>query len=416
MAFLEARKISKAFRLDPPRRGQRSLTNTEAEDTRAVSALQDVSFRLEGGASLGIIGSNGSGKSTLLKVLAGVMSPSAGEVVRQGRLSTILGLAAGTMPQLSGWDNIVLFGRLLGESARRTRQVAEQVAEFSGLGRALHWPVRTYSSGMLLRLGFSAAVHLLEFDILLVDEVIAVGDLVFQKRCVAKMQELRTREGRILVIATHNLGDVGALCDRIMLLDNGRVAIEGKTEDVLRHYWRDCERALSRIEGFRNPLEVPQIYGEDLATIRLEKVRFVGRDGQESTSFTSGEPLTVCIDYVAQAEVDNPLFRVQFHRNDGILVHGTNTYRKGPERSRVAEGRGTLRLHYPSFRLLQGDYYVSVGVWPDEYRSMLVNQAFDFHERAYVIAVESRIEQGAGVLFQEAEWSWADAGQENERE
>jgi len=194
------------------------------------------------------------------------------------------------------------------------------------------------------------------------------------------------------------------------------VAIEGKTEDVLRHYWRDCERALSRIEGFRNPLEVPQIYGEDLATIRLEKVRFVGRDGQESTSFTSGEPLTVCIDYVAQAEVDNPLFRVQFHRNDGILVHGTNTYRKGPERSRVAEGRGTLRLHYPSFRLLQGDYYVSVGVWPDEYRSMLVNQAFDFHERAYVIAVESRIEQGAGVLFQESEWSWADAGQENERE
>ena len=410
MTSLEARKICKEFPLVFRSRRQQAPTSGETAESGSVHALRDISFHLEGSASLGLIGSNGSGKSTLLKVLAGVTKPSSGQVLSEGRISTLLGLVAGTMPQLSGWENIRLLGRLLGLSARHSQKAAEHAAEFSGLGGALDRPVRTYSSGMLLRLGFSAAVYLPEFDILLVDEIIAVGDRVFQKKCIAKMQELRSREDMIFVVATHNLGDIGALCDRIMLLENGRVVVDGRTEDVLRRYWQDSERALSRIEGFRNPFEAPQVYGEDLATIRIEQVRFIGENGAASRAFTTGGPMTICIDYAAQTDVDNPLFRLQFHRNDGVMVHGTNTYRNPPDRTRLSEGRGTIRLHYHAVRLLQGDYYVSVGVWPDEYRSMIINQAFDYHERAYVISVESRVDQGAGIIFQEAEWTLGEPG------
>ena len=400
---LEARHVTKTYRVSPMHCSLLTRPSRKAARERFSVALDDVSLSLERGDSLGIIGRNGSGKSTLLRILAGISQPSTGEVLRVGRVSSLLGLTAGLVEERTGLENIHLLGRLMGRSRKQVRAHLDDVAAFSGLGDALNWPVRTYSSGMLLRLGFSVSIHLLPFEILLVDEVIAVGDLVFQKRCVRKLQQLRVSGEVILVVATHNLGDVGALCDQILLLEGGRVAAVGSTEDVLRQYWRDCERAQSRIGGFVNPMEAPQVYGEDLGTVRIHHVRFLDKRGQETLSFPSGEPLTVHIDYDAIEPTHHPLFRIQFHRSDGVFVHGMNNYRAGIDLGTL-HGRGTVELHYPSVNLLEGDYYVSVGIWPDEFTSMVVNRALDFHERAYVVSVTSAEEQGAGVAFMPSEF------------
>jgi len=399
VAFLEAKGIGKTY---PPVGGRGAGPRSRGEDR--VQALTDISFRLEEGTSLGIIGQNGSGKSTLLRVLAGLTEPTAGAVEHEGAISSLLGLTAGMNGELSGARNIRLLGQLMGQSADRIEEQMDEIVAFSGLADVLHRPVRTYSSGMLLRLGFSISIHLMEFDILLVDEVISVGDQIYRTRCLEKLQELR-RGGTILVIATHNLGDVGALCDRLMLLEEGRSSFEGTTEEVIRHYWRSCERAKSRIDGFRNPLEAPQQHGADTGEIRIVQVRFLDGEGREASEFQTGAPITMETSFLATEPVRNPLFRVQLHRGDGVMVFGMNTYRAGIELGEV-RGRGRVRMDIPALHLLQGDYYVSVGIWPDEYRSMVMDRAFDYHERAYVISVSSRVEQGAGVVFQDVRWDW----------
>ena len=405
MSFLETRRLGKSFPLPGRARPGR---NSGFQQRDRVVALDEVSFRLDSGDALGVIGGNGSGKSTLLRLLAGASLPTAGSVSHEGRISTLLGLESGMVPELTGRENLFLLGRMLGRRKGDVQDRLDAIIDFSGLGDALDWPVRAYSNGMLLRLGFSAAVFLQDFDILLVDEVMAVGDYTFQKKCVSKLKQIRQDSNTILVIATHNLGDIGSLCNRVMLLDDGRVGMQGETEAVLRHYWRDCERALSRLDGFENPLESPQVHGSDLGTVRIERVSIVDEHGVSREKYRCGESLSIAIEYRALAEVRNPLFRVQVHRNDGSLVWGMNSYRRGL-RIDSLEGVGRMELMVHQLRLLQGDYYLSVGIWPDEYSSMVANRAFDFHERAYVISVESDIEQGAGIAHQECEWCWRPA-------
>lgn len=400
MTFLEARQLGKSFPL--PGRAKPGRASGGQKGDRVV-ALDEITFRLESGDALGVIGGNGSGKSTLLRLLAGASLPTNGSVTHEGRISTLLGLESGMVPELTGCENLFLLGRLLGRSKCAIRDRLDAIIDFSGLGDALDWPIRAYSNGMLLRLGFSAAVFLQDFDILLVDEVMAVGDYTFQKKCVSKLRKIRQESDTILVIATHNLGDIGSLCNRVMLLDDGRVSMQGETEAVLRHYWRDCERALSRLDGFENPLESPQVHGADLGTVRIERVSIVDGHGLPREKYRCGESLSIAIEYHALAEVRDPLFRVQIHRNDGSLVWGMNSYRRGLHIGALV-GAGRMELMVHQLRLLQGEYYVSVGIWPDEYSSMVADRAYDFHERAYVISVESDIEQGAGIAHQDCEW------------
>jgi lipopolysaccharide transport system ATP-binding protein len=201
---------------------------------KMFSALEAVSFEVARGECLGIIGRNGSGKSTTLGLIAGVLRPSAGAIETRGNIAPLLELGAGFHPDLSGRDNIILNGILLGLTRRRVMENMGRIIEFSELAEFMDQPLRTYSSGMVARLGFSVAVHLSP-DILLIDEVLAVGDEAFQRKCIGKIQEFRAR-GVTMVFVTHNLQDVETACDRVALLDSGRLVEIGNPAGVVSRY------------------------------------------------------------------------------------------------------------------------------------------------------------------------------------
>ena len=201
---------------------------------KTFPALEAVSFEVARGECLGIIGRNGSGKSTTLGLIAGVLRPSAGDVETRGNIAPLLELGAGFHPELSGRDNIILNGILLGLTRQRVMENMDRIIEFSELAAFMDQPLRTYSSGMVARLGFSVAVHLSP-DILLIDEVLAVGDEAFQRKCIGKIQEFRA-QGVTMVFVTHNLQDVEKSCDRVALLESGRLVEIGNPAEVVSRY------------------------------------------------------------------------------------------------------------------------------------------------------------------------------------
>ena len=203
-------------------------------EAKTFSALDSVSFEVARGECLGIIGRNGSGKSTTLSLIAGVLRPSAGAIETRGNIAPLLELGAGFHPELSGRDNIILNGILLGLTRERVMENMDRIIEFSELPEFMDQPLRTYSSGMVARLGFSVAVHLSP-EILLIDEVLAVGDEAFQRKCIGKIQEFRAR-GVTMVFVTHNLQDVEKSCDRAALLENGHLVEIGKPAEVVSRY------------------------------------------------------------------------------------------------------------------------------------------------------------------------------------
>lgn len=209
-------------------------SNVKGIRARQFQALIDISFQIQHGESVAIMGRNGSGKSTTLGMIAGVLRPNAGSVAVQGRVSPLLELGGGFHPDLSGLENIRLNGVLLGLSRKQVEQKLEQIIDFSELGEFIDQPVRTYSSGMTARLGFSVVAHL-DPEILLIDEVLAVGDLAFQRKCQQKMHEFK-KSGITIVLVTHNPGDVEALCERAIWIDNHRIRIDGPTSEVLPEY------------------------------------------------------------------------------------------------------------------------------------------------------------------------------------
>ncbi len=368
---------------------------------RAHRALDSINFELRPGEALGLLGLNGSGKSSLLRVLSGASRPTEGICEIDGRISTLLDLAAGFNPDLSGNRNLDHAARMMGLDEQQLEQLRPQMVDFSGLGAALDDPVRTYSAGMVMRLGFSLAVHV-PFDVLLIDEVLLVGDEVFQRRSLRRIREL-LEAGKTIVLASHSLGDLTAVCNRLLLLDNGRQVLLGSTDEVIRAYLEDSERQARRITEGDRLLQASRVPEERQGKIRILGVDFLDADGQPAEDFPSGSPMRLRVRYAADQPVEAPLFRVQLFRNDGLWVFGSNTERGGLSLGRV-EGEGAVTMAIESLNLLDADYYVSVGVWPDEYPSYLARMPYDLHDRRYVLRVRSGRPEGAGIAFCPNRW------------
>jgi lipopolysaccharide transport system ATP-binding protein len=241
MLAIALEHVSKRFRKVVLRTGyttlKTSLTQLLRGDGRPaeyVEALSDISLSIPRGMTLGIIGQNGSGKSTLVRIIAGIYTPTTGAVVTHGRVSALIELGAGFHPEFSGRENIYVNGIILGLSKREIRRRFDEIVDFAGLREFIDSPVRTYSSGMYMRLGFSVAVHV-DPDILLVDEVLAVGDEAFVRKCLDKMEDFR-RQGKTLVLAGHDLALIERWCDAAILLDKGRMMAEGAPPDVVAAY------------------------------------------------------------------------------------------------------------------------------------------------------------------------------------
>jgi lipopolysaccharide transport system ATP-binding protein len=322
------------------------------DDATTLWALRDVSFSVPPGEVVGLVGRNGAGKSTLLKVVARITHPTSGAVRVNGRISSLLEVGTGFHEELTGRENVFLNGSILGMTRKQIAARFDEIVAFSGVERFIDTPIKRYSSGMRLRLGFAVAAHL-QSDILIVDEVLAVGDAEFQKKCLAAMSDLH-QHGRTVLFVSHNMAAVENLCSRAVWIDGGRVRMDGPTADVITAYmasYSDAEAGdldLSRIQHRRGSGEA-----------RFTGVRFLTPAGEHKGVIRSGDPLVIQLSYEAQKRIDAPHFGVSIHSETGAQITDTSTWAVGLDTPHLGPGRGTVTLSIDQLPLMPGRYFLS---------------------------------------------------------
>jgi lipopolysaccharide transport system ATP-binding protein len=319
-------------------------------------ALRDVSLRIDRGTTYGVIGANGSGKSTLLKLLAGVYRPTNGMIEVRGRVSAMLELGAGFHPELSGRDNIYLAGAILGMSRTKIRNSMDAIIEFSEIGDFIDTPLKVYSSGMYVRLAFSLAVTL-DPEILIVDEILAVGDEAFQRRCFEHLHDLR-RRGVTIVFVTHDAALVQALCHRAVWLDRGVVRAEGEGDAVVAAYLGWLNHAETARLG--RATTRPGVLDGD-RPIAIAGLNFLDGQGNSSSTATSGEPLTVRLRYAVREKVEAPVFTLAFYTDAGVEVSRVRSTTDELQVGQV-DRDGCVDYVFARLPLNPGVYYISAAV------------------------------------------------------
>lgn len=317
-------------------------------------ALADVDLTVWPGETVAVIGPNGSGKSTLLKLVAGILQPTSGRVEVRGRVTALIELGAGFHPEISGRENAIINGMMLGLSRREVLARLDDIIAFASLGRFIDEPVKTYSSGMYVRLGFAVATAV-EPNVLLVDEILAVGDQAFAHRCLDRIARMQ-RAGTAVLLVSHDLALVEALAHRVVYLQEGRVVMTGSAAAVVSRYRGDV--ASDEAEVARPPAEGKR-WGNRWVT--LEAVELLDGEGRAVGAVPWGEPAALRLVYRAHEPQEDFVFGVAIHREDGQHVFGTNTELDGwvPER---LEGEGEVRIEFPSLELTPGRYLVDAAV------------------------------------------------------
>jgi ABC-type polysaccharide/polyol phosphate transport system ATPase subunit len=352
--------VGKTFRLRPG--GGRTLKAMVVDRLRGgragrvFTALDDVCFEVAQGETLGIIGANGSGKSTLLSIAAGAMTPTRGTVTVNGVVSSLLELGAGFHPELTGRENVFLYGAILGLSRETMRRRFDAIVDFAGIADYIDQPVRHYSSGMYVRLGFAVAVEV-DPDILLIDEALAVGDADFQAKCLRKMRDFKEC-GKTMLMVSHDLATIQSISDRILLLDGGRVLGMGEAQSVVNRY-----RSISARSGGEPGRE----WGT--GAVRIAEVLFLDRNRRAADVFRWGEPLTVEIRYRVCQPVQNPVFGFSVSDKDGRLLYGGNTQIEEVSFGSLAAGEGLLRMTLDSLCLATGAYLFSFSVHSADHKT-----------------------------------------------
>jgi ABC-type polysaccharide/polyol phosphate transport system ATPase subunit len=380
----------------------------------SVAALRNVSFVVDRGEAFGIIGRNGSGKSTLLKLISGILKPTSGKLSVNGRVAALIELGAGFHPEITGRENIYINGIMLGLSRREIDQRFDRIVEFSGISEFLDQPVKTYSSGMYVRLGFAVAVHV-DPEVLLIDEVLSVGDEEFSARCVAKIQELKYR-GVTLLFVTHQLDQVRNLCDRALWLDHGQTEAIGDPMRVVDAYLQEVSGGSASVAsvggvmtGTTAPTEespatpAPQKSEVDeerwgSGEIVLKRVALTDDQGRDLVALGAGTPVTIDIDVDARVPQEDFVFGLGLFHADGTCVYGTNTDIEGFTSERI-EGAARVRFVIPSLDLVAGTYRIDAAVHTRNGR------AFDYRRNVIRIVVGSRMHD-TGVYRPRHDWKF----------
>ena len=368
----------------------------------SVAALRDVSFSVDKGEAFGIIGRNGSGKSTLLKLISGILKPTSGKLTVNGRIAALIELGAGFHPEITGRENIFINGIMLGLTRRDIEQRYERIVEFSGIREFIDQPVKTYSSGMYVRLGFAVAVHV-DPDILLIDEVLSVGDEEFSAKCVAKIQEMKYR-GVTLLFVTHQLDQVRTLCDRALWLDHGQLEAIGDPMRVVDAYLQEVSGIgpISPISPI-GPIDPPEPEKSETdeerwgsGEIVIKRVSLTDHEGRELVALGAGTPVVFDLDVEARTAQDDFVFGLGIYHADGTCVYGTNTDVEGYAPQHI-EGTVRVRFVVASLDLVAGTYRVDVAVHTRNGR------AFDYRRNVVRIVVGSRVHD-IGVYRPKHEW------------
>jgi ABC-type polysaccharide/polyol phosphate transport system ATPase subunit len=403
--------VSKQFtlHLERPRSFQELFLNAlhprQNRSKERYWALRDVSLDVHAGDTLGIVGDNGAGKSTMLKLISRIIEPSSGTIGVDGRVSALLELGAGFHPDLTGRENIYLNGSILGFSRAKVAHILEDIVEFSEMERFIDVAVKHYSSGMYMRLGFSIAIHV-EPEILLVDEVLAVGDQAFQLRCLDKINEMK-RAGITIILVSHDLDTVRDLCSRAIWLDDGDLRLDGDVNSVLDQYLAQVH------EEDGQALRKEEAHAEDESLWRwgsregeIAGVQFLDVDGRERKTFMTGTPLTVRIHFRTRQRIRKPQFGLALYHANGFHLTGPNTVFSGLDIEAI-EGEGYIDYHVDRLPLLEGSYLVSVSLY--DYDGV---HPFDVHYQAYTFRVRpnSAILEKYGALVIPACWQPGQAG------
>ena len=346
---IEVHDVSKRFRIyreKPTSLKQRLLTSrSRSED---FWALRDVALDVGEGSTFGLIGHNGSGKTTLLKCVAGILRPTSGAILQRGRLAALLELGAGFHPELTGRENVYLNASFLGLSRKQTDAAFDDIVAFAELERFIDTEVKFYSSGMLVRLGFAVAVHV-EPDVLLIDEVLAVGDEAFQAKCLNRVREFQ-REGRTIVLVTHALDTVTEICDRAAMLHHGELHAIGMPAEVVR----EMRHVLL---GMADPGFVPE---QGTRQAEIVEVQIVRPDGSSHGAILSGDPLTIVVDVRQNETVDDLDVDFAVHESSNYLVLDARTSRAGIDLGRFDKKR--VRFKISGFPYDPGKYWVTIGL------------------------------------------------------
>ncbi len=378
---IEFRQVSKRFRLfrnRPHSLQEVLLSSPRARDARLEQdlwALRDVSFRIGFGETVGFIGANGAGKSSTLKLIARILEPTSGEIEVTGRVSALLALGAGFHPDLTGRENVFLSGAIMGFPRPLIRQRLDDIVAFSELERFIDVPVRNYSSGMLVRLGFAVATAF-QPEILLIDEVLAVGDQSFQARCVQRIAQIQ-RAGTTIVFVSHDLETTRKLCDRALWLNNGEIRADGETESVIAGYLEYVWRANGGAPN--DVVELGKRWGS--GEVRIQRVEFLNGDGAPTAAFHTGDTLIARIWYSAEREILHPSFGVAIYRDDGTHVTGPNTAAAGYDIERIAGG-GYVDYRVDSLPLTPATYEFSAAVY--DHNSI---HPYDHRHRQFILRV-----------------------------
>jgi ABC-type polysaccharide/polyol phosphate transport system ATPase subunit len=360
MKFITIDQVSKRYRISQlgaksmreelTRVGRRLLHHGDLHEKEEFYALRNVSLEVERGETVGFIGPNGSGKSTLLKLLARIIYPTHGKITVRGSVASLIEVGAGFHPELTGRENIFLYGSIMGMKRSEVRDKFDRIVDFAELERFIDTPVKRYSSGMYVRLGFAVAAHI-NPHILLVDEVLAVGDASFQSKCQRRIEELR-RDGMTIAFVSHDMSAVERLCKRVIFLNRGNVEAEGDPQQVIRNYFdtlfsKDCDG--------QRPLRIDENLND--RGVEIVGVRFLDRNGVEVDALSTGEPLIAQLEFHADRSIEDPVFELFFYSIDDRLHCHFTTGCSG-ERIPFLQGRGVVEIECDELGLTPGTFRI----------------------------------------------------------
>jgi len=352
MYAIEAENVGKRYYVQGM--GQRTLFNTLAGAFRGGTkqefwALRNLNFKIPKGKTVGVVGPNGSGKSTLLGLVAGTITPTEGVLRTHGRISSLLELGAGFHPDLSGRENVYLNASILGIPRDYIQKRFDHIVDFAGLRDFIDTPVKHYSSGMYVRLGFAVAVEM-DPDILLIDEVLAVGDAAFQMKCLDRVRQFQ-KKGKTLFLVSHALETVGEFCDDVMLIHEGQLLDQGDPSTVI----------LSYLKSYMVRIGMLNVEEHGTRDVEIEETLLLDDTGTETNIFEAGREMIIEVHYKAKKRIDKPIFGFNIKTGNGIYVFGSNTQiSKTP--IEFIDGRGTMRLSIAPLTLKRGNFFLSLSI------------------------------------------------------
>ncbi len=375
-----------------------------------IWALKDVSFEVEQGEVVGIIGRNGAGKSTLLKLLAHITRPTEGRITMHGRVGSLLEVGTGFHPELTGRENIYLNGAVLGMHRKEIERKFDEIVGFAEIEQFLDTPVKHYSSGMYMRLAFAVAAHL-EPEILLVDEVLAVGDVAFQKKCLGKMGEV-AKQGRTVLFVSHNMAAVQNLCNFGVLIHQGKIIKKGDIPDVVKNYLEFIDRS-SNDKSSLGVFDLHDHHNSYGARNIVQKLRFLNKAGQPNTIFQMGGVIQIEIEVSGLSEIGDALIGVIIKTNEGLWITSINTGMVIPEMVSPRSYNERVILKIPKILFTPNTYCVGISIARSGTRLDYIDEAARFQVvEADIYGTGYQVSSAYGLFCLEAEWKIISKGDE----